>query len=322
MAYPEEVLKKARDEFNREKEKKAIENQVEREKIYKSIPKIRDLEREISTTSLRLSAAILSKKDVAEKISQIKEFNASKKDEISNLLIRNNLRRDALEPKYNCNKCQDTGIYKGKACECLEKYRRKYMYQRLGDINEKSYPTFEELNMSLYGPYRSFTETKIKKCEDYANNFTLASKSLLLMGQTGLGKTHVSKAIGKLVIDKGYDVFYVSYSTLTQKLEYEKYNNGGENYNDFLQPVLNCELLILDDVGAEQSTNFASALIYEIANSRLLKGLPTIMNTNCDEKELIQRYSERTASRLFYCYTVMLFKGDDDIRKKIKFNLD
>ena len=69
--------------------------------------------------------------------------------------------------------------------------------------------------------------------------------------------------------------------------------------------------MILDDLGAEFSTQFTVAAIYNIINTRLLKRLPTIISTNLDMEGIQQRYTERVASRLIGEYTLLRFTGKD-----------
>ena len=319
MSYPEEVLKKAREEYEKEKENFRIKNEQNRMKIYQRLPEARILEREIASTGFKLSSLILKGQNIEEGLAQIQSYNEEKKKELGDLLVRNGFLRDSLEPRYYCPLCSDTGVRDGRACSCIENIRKRFMYERLGGFKENSYPTFEELKLSYYGDCRDIMENTLRKCCNYAENFSTSSKSLLFYGGVGLGKTHVSKAIGKMAIDKGFDVFYVSFTTLSQNLENAKFRKNDESYENFILPVLNCELLILDDVGAEFTSAFTVSLLYEIVNSRLIKNMPTIINTNLNDEMLSERYGERTASRLVCSYDVLLFKGSD-IRRKIKFN--
>ena len=320
MAYPEEILKKAREVFNARKEDFRLSNERKRMEIFSKIPEADSLEREIASTGFRLSKLILEGRNIEEGLAEIKSCSEKKKKALGDLLVLNGFARDSLEPKYICPVCCDTGIKDGKACSCIEKIRRKLMYERLGSFNETNYPTFEELKLSYYGEYAPLMEKTLSRCFNYAESFSNDSKSLLFFGGVGLGKTHVSKAIGKIAIDRGFDVFYIPFTTLSQTLENAKFRRNDESYEDFIKPVLDCELLILDDVGAEFTSAFTVSLLYEIVNSRLISNKPTIISTNLNDEMLSERYSERTASRLVCSYDVMLFKGSD-IRRKKKFNL-
>lgn len=69
--------------------------------------------------------------------------------------------------------------------------------------------------------------------------------------------------------------------------------------------------MILDDLGSEFSTQFTTSAVFNILNSRILKGLPTIISTNLTPKELEERYTQRVASRLIGSFDILRFIGSD-----------
>lgn len=130
-------------------------------------------------------------------------------------------------------------------------------------------------------------------CMTYAQNFSLHSSNLILMGGTGLGKTHLSLAIANTAIAKGFGVVYSSVNNIVAKLEREHF--GREEENDTSSLLLDCDLLILDDLGTEFRTAFSVAEIYNIVNTRQMAQRPTIISTNLTMKEIEERYTERFA---------------------------
>ena len=154
-------------------------------------------------------------------------------------------------------------------------------------------------------------------CKNYADNFSLKSPSLILYGATGLGKTHLSLAIAGEVIGKGFGVIYGSAQNLLNRLENEKFGRSGQD-GDTLSLLLECDLLILDDLGAEFSTAFTLSAIYNIINSRMLASLPTIISTNLEPGELDKKYDQRIASRILGSFTPVYFCGRDIRQLKIK----
>ena len=93
-------------------------------------------------------------------------------------------------------------------------------------------------------------------CMDYAKNFSFSSPNIIMMGSTGLGKTHLSLAIARAVIDKGFGVVYGSVNNLIDKLEREHF--GRDEESSTRQSLMDCDLLILDDLGTE----FRTCLLY------------------------------------------------------------
>lgn len=143
----------------------------------------------------------------------------------------------------------------------------------------------------------------------------MESPNLLMQGGTGLGKTHLSLAIAHEAIEKGYGVIYGSAQNMVTNLEKERFQKDNEQ-QDTNQLMLQCDLLIIDDLGTEFSTSFVTAAIYNIVNTRLMTHKPTIISTNLSMKELEERYTERFASRILGSYIPLFFRGKDIRQQK------
>ena len=142
-----------------------------------------------------------------------------------------------------------------------------------------------------------------------------ALNPLFLYGGSGLGKTHLSLAIANEVIQKGFGVIYVSAPSLAQQLEKEHFSR--DNSNSVSNMLLDCDLLIIDDLGTEFQTKFSTSELYNIFNSRLLLSKPVIINTNYDFDKLEEIYSDRFVSRIIGNAQKLAFLGTDiRIRKK------
>ena len=111
-------------------------------------------------------------------------------------------------------------------------------------------------------------------------------------------------------IARGYGVVYGSAPNMFSQLEREHFGRG---YSDesVRDDILNCELLIIDDLGVEFSTQFTVAQLHNIINTRILHSLPTIISTNIDSQSLGELYTQRIASRIFGCYKLIQFCGKD-----------
>jgi DNA replication protein DnaC len=135
-------------------------------------------------------------------------------------------------------------------------------------------------------------------------------------GKTGLGKTHLSLAIANEVIKRGFGVIYVSAPIVVSKLEKEQFSRNKENIH--LEDTLTeCDLLIIDDLGTEFINKFSSQAVYNLFNSRLLLGKPTIVSTNLTLDKIQEIYSERFVSRIVgEAHRLDFFGSDVRLMKK------
>ena len=140
-------------------------------------------------------------------------------------------------------------------------------------------------------------------------------KNLLFSGQPGLGKTHLSLAIGGALIEKGFSVIYSPAQNIIDAILKERFSYTGSE--DVITAVNTCDLLILDDLGTEISTAASVSVVYNLINTRILENKSTIISTNLDPDGIEQRYDPRVLSRLIGHYTKRTFIGDD-IRQQQK----
>ena len=116
-------------------------------------------------------------------------------------------------------------------------------------------------------------------------------------------------------MEKGCGVIYGSTPDLLSQIEKERFSHS-ENDLQTLELMLECDLLILDDLVAEFSTTFTGATVYQLLNTRLNKHLPTIISTNLSLQELLKLYGERVFSRIIGSYIPLFFVGQDIRQKK------
>lgn len=151
-----------------------------------------------------------------------------------------------------------------------------------------------------------------KIANEYAKRFENMKEQsigLLLYGEPGNGKTHTAACIANALIDRMLPVICVNTDNLLNRIK-ETYNKWGkEMEEDVLRGLANADLLIIDDLGTEQDTDWARTKIYNILDSRYRNGLPLIITTNLPLAELENRYEKRTYDRLLEMCTPVFNDG-------------
>ncbi|HCF83485.1 MAG TPA: hypothetical protein DER68_06105 [Ruminococcaceae bacterium] len=137
---------------------------------------------------------------------------------------------------------------------------------------------------------------------------------LFIYGDSGLGKTHLSLAIAARIIERDFCAVYISAPELIRNVDNEQF---GRASGDTLSVIADCDLLILDDLGAENNNERSASLLYEVINGRISRSLPIIVSTNYSINELHTRYNDRILSRLL-SMNVRFFEGNDNRLSKIR----
>ncbi len=268
-----------------------------------------EIDAALGATAARIMGAALAGKDGLEaRIQTIKRETEELREARAALLKAHGYPADYTDVHYDCEKCKDLGFVDTKICECFKKalVLRGYESSGLGALIGKQ--TFDNYSLAYFsGDDRARMQQNFDKLRDYADSFTIESDSLLLMGGTGLGKTHLSSAIAKTVIDRGFDVLYTS--VLHMIAEFEKTKFRGEE--DSTDRYFSAELLIVDDLGTELGGSFSESCLYNVIDTRICKGLPTVISTNLTAAQLSERYTGRLFSRLLGVYKPLLFCGKD-----------
>ena len=245
--------------------------------------------------------------------------------EIELLLRKNKLPADYLEVKWTCPVCEDTGVCGNRLCACHIELLKQLAFQEAGRRSPLKFCLFSDFDLGYYDEtyneeYRCSPRDRMRDvlefCREYAADFDpTASPSLLMQGETGLGKTHLSLSIAGEVIGKGFTVLYNSAQNIFNELQKERFGKT-DGAGQFEAMTLECDLLVLDDLGAEFSTSFTNAALYNFINTRINAALPTIISTNLTLRELEERYTRRITSRLIGEYTALTFFGADVRQKK------
>ena len=272
---------------------------------------IRDIDRELSGTGLLLFKTACMGGD----IEPIRKRNNELNEKRRKLLVKLGYPEDYTDPQYTCKICSDTGFVGTKMCSCLKQLLITKNIQSSGMGNLIDKQSFDNFNLDVYShtpEVKARMERNLKIAKAFADNFASHHSNLLLIGTTGTGKTHISSAIARVVISQGFDVLYDSAQNIIDDFETDKFRSGHNRTESVSEKYLECELLIIDDLGAEFVTQFSVSALYNLINTRQNKGLSTIISTNLSASELAGKYEGRIYSRIVGAdYTVLKFEGED-----------
>ena len=314
MITREEAYKKAAEQIKQAQKDKQRRYNMLLAAAYDSNPRLREIDREHAEVGARLVNAALSG---GKALDCLKKHSSALTLEKKLILEK----ADIKEPTPDCPICGDTGYIGGKICGCVKRKAAEIMLSELSEEMPLENSRFDNFNLNYYkdedgksgNPRRRMTAI-LKVCTEYVIGFDpKKSKNLLFMGSAGLGKTHLTLAIVSGLIEKDFVPVYGSAENLFAKIEKEKFS--GENRGAY-ESMTACDLLVIDDLGAEMATAFTKSALYNLVNTRLLSGRPTIINTNLTMKEIETRYTARISSRLIGSFDAYKFIGNDIRQQK------
>ena len=325
MPYDANVQRRAVQRLERERRQRQDRAERLRLEAYQREPRLEQLDRRIQGTMAGLVAAALRQGgDPVKAVRSVREENQDLQRERAVLLGAMGLPEDALDEKPACPLCKDTGWQGAKMCRCLRELCAQEQIKELSkllDLGEQSFDTFR---MDYYAQNiypgrgtspRGNMELVYDVCLNYATKFgRFAIKNLFLSGAPGLGKTFLSACIARTVSENGCSAVYDTAANIFAQFEARKFlrdSADGQDARDETRRYLNCDLLILDDLGSELTTQFTQSALYELINTRLAADRRTVISSNLSMEEVAQRYAPQIASRIDGEYHSLYFFGDD-----------
>lgn len=318
MSYSQDVYTRATEMLERRLERANIEAQDRFDEISEKLPEIDVIQRKLAQIGLNISKVFLYSADKQADIEKLMQESLALQEEKKAILTKNGYSENALEVQFTCPSCKDTGFIGSRRCKCHNELLKEIERKNLAKIAPLDDCTFDTFDIRYYPDQvmengispRDKAEKIKNSCRKYAVNFSRASKSIMFMGGTGLGKTHLSLAVANVVINKGFSVVYGTAQNILSDLQNENFGRN-DNLRYYERAVLNCDLLILDDLGTEFKSAYTVACLYNIINSRLSAKLPTIISTNFTLDELEEKYDQRITSRITGEYSQLVLIGND-----------
>ena len=332
MSYSPNVLRRAQARLTRRREERQARQEEQRRQVYAQLPRVAEIDGLLRRTMAQVIAAALREGgDPAAQVADIRRKNQALQAEQAQLLTGHGFPADALDDKPLCAKCGDSGWVGSDMCDCLKVLCAQEQIRELSqllDLGEQSFDTFrmDYYSTSFWPEWgtspRENMELVYEVCLNYAQKFgRFYFKNLFLSGAPGLGKTFLSACIARTVSENGHSVVYDTAGNVFAQFEARKFlrdSDDGREARDETRRYLGCDLLILDDLGSELTTQFTQSALYELINGRLVGGKRTVISSNLSMEEAAVRYSPQIASRLEGEYHLLHFFGEDIrlLRKK------
>ena len=288
-----------------------------RDELFKKLPDYKLLEDRITNLSVESATRMIRdpKASPWEVQLVLREELEKISDQKSRLLRSAGYPPDYLDVKYDCPLCMDTGFVANAPCKCLQKKIRDTLYAQsnLGDILERE--NFSTMNFDLYNDSeREAIEKIVNDAKRFVYGFdsVQVKRGMLFFGATGAGKTFMSNCIAKELLDSGHSVIYFTAFSLFEMLAEHTFRRDEVPEEDQLpSDILDCDLLVIDDLGSETTNSFTTSRLFVILNERHLRNRSTIISTNLNLGQIKEIYSERCSSRMIADFNFYRFDGRD-----------
>ena len=224
----------------------------------------------------------------------------------------------------DCNKktFKYDGIKVGCQCELMQESADEIRKQKARAFDKQSIitNTYRQKRLRDYDAVTSEQKQAKQVAVDYIMNFETHLENgtnLLLLGTFGTGKTHVAASIRNELVNRNYKVYFISFPNYLDAIKSD-FNNKSDTDEQYKvkRMVQECELLIIDDIGANRLTGFAIDELFRLADAR--SGKCTIYTTNMNESDFERNYDlERVYSRMLENTKLLKVVGKDYRRRHL-----
>ncbi len=320
------------DRYDRTRTARRLEQDRRIREVRARIPEISRIDEEIahiSVESATRSILLAAERDGdgAAVRARLRELSGMKRQ----LLLSHEFPADYLDLTYSCSDCRDTGYIGSQRCHCFRRQVRHLLFEQSNLKEAVGRDTFDRFRLDYYSNEagdgcpcspRENMRTVLKEVRRFIDTFdTAPGASLLISGNTGVGKTFLTNCIAAELLSREKSVIYLSAHEFFEKLADYTFRREEENA-DTLSVLLHADLLIIDDLGTELNNGFINSQLFLCINERILHKKSTIINTNLSLKQLNETYSERISSRIIEFYQHFHIYGEDIRIKKAFSSLD
>ena len=294
------------------------------EEVFKKIPELKALEDEMITESAKLAKDSMYISDEAYAVA--KEALDKKRTELAGkreeLLLTNGYGRDYLSRIYNCSICKDTGFVNGNKCECFKSMAARQIYanpvymmaDKTADFKHFREDYYKDNNPGCTNDAGKNALDAFSKLKHMADNFDTQARNFVIYGGVGVGKTFLASCLANALIKKGHSVVFLTafrFFDIFEKYTFHRDDTDENTTIPSTEPLFDCDLLVIDDIGTEVSNSFTTSKFFDCLNERILRNKATVISTNLNPALIKATYSDRIFSRLVGNYTLLTLVGED-----------
>ena len=304
-----------REQLRQEKQKECDARIAQ---LYDYIPQLEELDFAIGQKNVAMiRSGILHKNKIQQDALQM-EIEALMKDR-HQLLEQYGLDEQIYKPKWDCPICEDRGyLSDGTLCSCYLQERMQNIMAQSGMSAAMQQYRFDNFYLDGFDKPEDI-QKKMEWCQQFAQQIVAGTckDCLFMRGDVGRGKTHLSSAIANVVLAGGKTVIYKRAADLFDMIRQYKYEEGTQRWHEVLDQLIGCDLLVIDDLGAERTTDFVTEQLVLLLEERNYRNKPWIINSNLKLSQIQDTYNTRVSDRIMDRATMILLERKNSYRKEL-----
>ena len=285
--------------------------------LYGCIPNLEAIDKAIGQKNVAMIRSGILHKNKAQQLALQQEIEALMKERHA-LLMQYGVDEAVYKPKWDCPLCEDRGyLADGTLCKCYQQERIQNIIEQSGMSAAMQQYRFENFYLDGFDKPEDI-QKKVEWCKQFARQIVngTCNDSLFLRGDVGRGKTHLSSAIANAVLAGGKTVIYKRAADLFDMIRRYKYEESTQRWHEVLDQLISCDLLVIDDLGAERTTDFVTEQLVLLLEERNYRNKPLIINSNLKLSQIQDSYNTRVSDRIMDRATAILLERPNSYRKE------